>query len=410
MACVSVLPDPAASDRLCRQGFLMEAWLDVAAVYVVVTRIFLSFRPGPSATDRWFAVSGLAFTYICFFNTGSRVHMAAYGLTVLLVLWFYLVLLLYRSYANAGMALLAMGGPVAVLAFVKLGYIPMVAGLSYLTFRMSYLAYELHAGRVSLPGLQRYLGFMFFPLTFLIGPISPYRLYAESLDMQKHRTPATRALGRILVGLLKCYIFAQLFKTLSFFNYWQPYYTHGFSDFTLSSMATALYIYFNFSGACDIIIGAAALLGFKVQENFNNPFLSRNLAEYWTRNHITLAQVVRDVLFTPALLCCARLTRGRFMLLVTSVLTVTAFLILGVWHGKQLGFVLFGLMHGVGVLGVHGYGALLRRLPRRVQQWNATRPARLAATAITFLYVSYSSVFFGNDRESLREIFSKLIL
>lgn len=380
----------------------MELWLNYAAAYVATTWLFFLFGPGPRLKDFWMAASSLGVTYLCFFSGGEKMHYIAFAISIVFTLWCYLMLVLYRDSPNVVFALITMGGPMVILAFLKIEQINFIIGFSYLTFRVSYLAYEMHTQRIRLPGLLRYLAFIFFPLTFLIGPINPYRNFSESLDAPSlRRTPASRCLGRILVGILKCYIFALLFKGLSFFSYWQPYYEHNFTGFTISSISTALYIYFNFSGACDIMIGASALMGIHVQENFRNPFFSRNLVEYWTRNHITLTQVVRDIIFTPSTLWVARLTHGRYMLFFTSLITLLAFFIVGIWHGTEMGFILFGLMHGIGVVIVNIYGTLLRYMPARMQHC-ATAPAmRYVSTFITFMYVCYSSAFFGSSAETL---------
>ncbi len=383
----------------------MEIWLNYVALYVAATCFLMLFRPNAQVKEIWFAFTGLGMTFLCFFNSGANIQYAAFGFTLIYLLGFYLLLAMYQDFPGLGMTLLAMGGPIIFLGLLKLDSIEFILGFSYLTFRGAYLAYEMHIGRTRLPNILRYVGFMLFPLTFIIGPISPYKYFEESLtDPAKHRSPPSRCLGRIFVGIVKCYLYSQLFKTLSFYSYWQSYYEHNFLDFTISSIASALYIYFNFSGACDIMIGASALMGIYVQENFNNPFLSRNLPEFWTRNHITLTQVVRDVVFTPTLLFLARLSRGRHMLLITSLTTIFAFFVVGVWHGSQLGYALFGLAQGVGVVIVNIYGSYLRRAPARVQHWAASTPGRCLSTALTFMYVCYSTVFFGNDAKTLTAI------
>ncbi len=388
----------------------MEWWLNIAAAYVAATYLFMFWCRSSSHRDSWLAFSGVLTTYGCFFYGADHLHIAAFIFCILFVGCFYLILLLFQDFPNAPMSLLAIGGPMFLLAIFKLEYINFILGFSYLTFRAAYLAYEVHIRRLMVPSFTRYIGFMFFPLTFLIGPISPYTLYEESLNTPDlHRTPHSRCLGRILVGILKCYVYSQLFKTMSFYSYWQSNYEHNFLDFTISSISTALYIYFNFSGACDIMIGAAALLGIRVQENFNNPFLSRNLIEYWTRNHITLTQVVRDLIFTPGTLFFARLSRGRYMLFFTSIMSIFAFFIVGVWHGSELGYALFGLMHGIGVVCVRLYGIMLRHMSVKIQRAVNTPLARYIGIFMTFMYVSYSSALFGNSAATLRIIWKMLV-
>ncbi|NBO18281.1 MAG: hypothetical protein EBV03_03470 [Proteobacteria bacterium] len=386
----------------------MEYWLNYAAIYVVASWLALHLLRGQRLRETVFCGLGLAATYACFFNEdGALPLLSAY---VGFVLMHYLLL----DYAHANpenrvAMVLSIASPLLALLLAKLIQPGRLAGFSYLTFRLAYTAYELYIGRIAMPQPLRYLGYAFFPLTFLIGPISPFANYDSSLQRAGAAfAPYSRCLGRILVGILKCYILAMLFKTLTFPNYWSSNYHHNFTDFTLSCISTALYIYFNFSGATDIMIGAAGLIGIRVAENFNNPFLSRNLAEFWTRNHITLAQVARDLAYTPLTLWLLRQTRGRYAGAINAGATILTFFIIGIWHGNEIGFACFGLMHGIGVAAVNIYGGLWRQFPQGLRAFTQTTPMRVLSTCLTFMYVSYSTVFFGSDLNRLQTIWFQL--
>lgn len=102
----------------------------------------------------------------------------------------------------------------------------------------------------------------------------------------------------------------------------------------------AVQLYADFSGYCDIAIGTARLFGIKLSENFNRPYLSKSISEYWTRWHITLTMWIRDYVFIP-------LNKGVEAYWRIYINIIIIFLLIGLWHGASLNFLVFGLMNGI---------------------------------------------------------------
>lgn len=102
----------------------------------------------------------------------------------------------------------------------------------------------------------------------------------------------------------------------------------------------AVQLYADFSGYCDIAIGTARLFGIKLSENFNRPYISKSISEYWTRWHITLTMWIRDYVFIP-------LNKGVEAYWRIYVHIIIIFLLIGLWHGASINFLVFGLMNGV---------------------------------------------------------------
>jgi D-alanyl-lipoteichoic acid acyltransferase DltB (MBOAT superfamily) len=173
--------------------------------------------------------------------------------------------------------------------------------------------------------------------------------------------------------------------------------------------AYPLYIYFNFSGYCDIVIGLGRLYGLRVPENFHKPFLSRNMIEFWTRWHITLGAWIKDYLYTPALR--ATLTwfprTGANLAFACYFL---AFFVAGVWHGSSWNFVLYGLLQGLGVSAAKLWEMFLTRWLGREghQAYLASRPLRWAATGFNFHYFCLTCVVFGLNVPALRQLAATL--
>ncbi|MFI5351167.1 MAG: MBOAT family O-acyltransferase, partial [Elusimicrobiota bacterium] len=146
------------------------------------------------------------------------------------------------------------------------------------------------------------------------------------------------------------------------------------------------------------VIGSARLLGLTLPENFDRPFLARNMIEFWNRWHISLTQWIRDYVFMTSY----KWTATRWASLKRPagyVLLFAALFVAGVWHGSTWNFVLFGVVHGLGVAAASVYADALRaRLGADgVKRYLQNRWLRRAAVLGTFHYVCFSFLFFPSD-------------
>jgi D-alanyl-lipoteichoic acid acyltransferase DltB (MBOAT superfamily) len=175
----------------------------------------------------------------------------------------------------------------------------------------------------------------------------------------------------------------------------------------VSSVAYYLYLYCNFSGFCDMAIGASGLLGIEVVENFRAPLLARNIKDFWSRWHISLSEYVRSVLFTPLSIGLARRWGAENVPHAIAAALFVTFLLTGVWHGAGLNFALFGLLHGGAMVVHHYYTQLLRKkLGReRLKAYEANPWVKGLAVAATFAFVTLTFVVFANDLDSLKRLF-----
>lgn len=145
-----------------------------------------------------------------------------------------------------------------------------------------------------------------------------------------------------------------------------PLYNAG--DYWIATLAYTIKIYFDFTGYSDIAIGVSALLGIDILENFDRPYWSSNISEFWRRWHMSLSSWIRDYAFIP--LGGSRHGTARTLINLAGVMALA-----GLWHGASWHFVIWGLWHGVG-LAIH-------------RTWNVLalmRIATLPATAITFTF------------------------
>ena len=108
-----------------------------------------------------------------------------------------------------------------------------------------------------------------------------------------------------------------------------------------------IYLYFNFAGYCDIVIAASRFFGMKLPENFNRPWLARNVIEFWTRWHITLGLWIRDYLFMPMYKPAVERWPKRAPSLAW-IFYFLAFVVAGAWHGGTANFLVYGALQGLG--------------------------------------------------------------
>jgi D-alanyl-lipoteichoic acid acyltransferase DltB (MBOAT superfamily) len=281
-------------------------------------------------------------------------------------------------------------------------------GFSFMAFRMSSLVFEISSGVLEPPDLWSYLGYCFFVPTLAVGPINPASVHLQSLkEPSPEVTPVATCLLRILVGAVKYLLLGGALAHLTFADLVLDGHPHHRIDFVVSSVAYYLYLYCNFSGFCDMAIGASGLLGIKVVENFRAPLLARNIKDFWSRWHISLSEYVRTVLFTPLSTGLARRWGPENVTHAVAAALFITFFLTGVWHGAGLNFALFGMLHGGAIVTHHYYSQFLRkRLGReRLKAYEANQWIRGMAVVATFAFVTLTFVVFANDLEGLKRLF-----
>jgi len=218
-------------------------------------------------------------------------------------------------------------------------------GISFYTFQA--LSYTIDVYRRDAKATDSILAYLaavsFFP-TILAGPITrPASLISQFEKKQKTLLPADggRALFLIGLGLIKKLLIADyLADNLVNRVFDLPKLYTGF-EVLIGVYGYAVQLYYDFSGYSDIAIGSALLLGLKLPVNFNRPYESENIAEFWRRWHISLSSWLRDYLYfsLPGL-------RSKWKIFTYSNLVITM-LLGGLWHGASWNFAVWGLLHGV---------------------------------------------------------------
>jgi D-alanyl-lipoteichoic acid acyltransferase DltB (MBOAT superfamily) len=295
-----------------------------------------------------------------------------------------------------------LGGPAAPRGSPTAGFIAF-AGLSFLFFKMVHVVVDSSSGSVTQLTLGGYVNYCLNFTTVLMGPIQRFQDFSTQWRGETREQPAfeanVTAANRVLRGLVKAFGLAPLIA---------PYTIHpglpiehmGGGQLLLAIYAFYIFLYLDFSGYCDIVIGIGTLMGLRPPENFRFPFLARDVSAYWLRVHQSLTAWLTDYIFTPAYrfaLSARGIGRHAFLALAGSLLLTM--LIAGVWHGTTLNFVVFGLIHGVALVVVRGYEHLMvRRMGRAAFRRFAERPVvTVLAIFLTYNFTSLAYTFFVLD-------------
>jgi len=232
-------------------------------------------------------------------------------------------------------------------------------GISFFTFEFVHYLTDVYKRNITRPHPLPTLGkrmldfllfFLFFP-TLLAGPIKRYQAFSPDL-LTNRQEQLAQGLWRILLGLLKKVLIADSLAVFAS-RLGTPELVTA-KGLWFAMYAYAGQIYADFSGYSDVAIGVSLLLGYRIPENFQWPYLATSLSEFWRRWHISLSSWIRDYLFIPLGGSHVPRVRAVFNLLLVMGLC-------GLWHGPAGHFVVWGLWQGVG-LGIE-HRARKRRTP-----------------------------------------------
>lgn len=218
-------------------------------------------------------------------------------------------------------------------------------GLSYVTLQI--ISYLVDVYRGNTPAEKNILSFfayiLFFP-KLVSGPLIRYQPFKNELNKNAPADFEAIAAGlrRILIGVCKRILLANQLAIVANAAFNLP--TANISPLYawLALLAYALQIYFDFSGYTDIALGAAQMIGIRLPENFNNPYLAQSIGDFWRRWHISLSNWFREYVFYP-------LERHRFKFFGQKINLLLIFILTGAWHGLTLNFLIWGLIHGIAI-------------------------------------------------------------
>ncbi len=286
-------------------------------------------------------------------------------------------------------------------------------GFSYFAFRMIHTLFEYKNGKLLPISLNEYFCYVLFPPSLTAGPIDRIERFLPDLhkELRIFDNPEQYigAFKRILFGLFKKFVIAD---TLGLISLNQQVVGQTTSVFWLWVIvyASALQIFFDFSGYTDLAIGLGKILGVDLPENFKKPYLKTNLALFWNSWHITLTQWFRTYYFNPITRKFRKSKIGKHQNLIMLFMQVTTMLLIGLWHGVSGHFVAWGVWHGLGMFIHNRFSPFLQNAQNKFQNnslltkvWNSVN------WFITFNFVSLGWIWFlMPDMRSAIDVFAIL--
>ena len=284
---------------------------------------------------------------------------------------------------------------IPIFAFLPKIDIALPIGISFYTFQT--LSYTIDVYRREVPAQRNIINFgtyvSFFP-QLIAGPIVRYidvagQLVARDESISKFAS----GIRRFTVGLAKKVLIAnqlgQLWDLLRGMN------DGGIAAAWVGIAAFSLQTYFDFSGYSDMAIGLGRMFGFEFMENFNYPYISKSITEFWRRWHISLGTWFRDYVYIPLGGNRCKVPRHIFNLFIVWGLT-------GLWHGANFNFILWGLYYFLLlVMEKYIYGGILKKLPAILRHIYALFFILLGWTLFYFedfgTLFSHISIMFGNS-------------
>lgn len=385
--------------------------MSVSSVYFLLFAIAAAALHGVWRNTMWrsavMLVANLAF--IASFTHSPRALLPLFSFLLL----GYVAVCIARFTSSAWASTLFAIGTLVIFCWLKkywflsfAGFLPFVyltIGLSYAFFRVMGMIVDARTEpQIARVGPVDYFNFaMNFP-TMVAGPIDRYQ------DFAKPGAPVTgvdigEALQRIALGFFKLLVLSALVSVRQ---------TAGTAALLRAGHGTAavwpavvsfglypVYLYFNFSGYTDIVLGIGRLFGKRYPENFNAPFSSYNFIEFWSRWHMSLSFWLRDYVYTPLLKRSMQmeLPRAADAYLGVAAYFVTFFLI-GIWHGSTAIFAVYGLVLALGVSVNKLYQATMtKNLTKKGYRELSAQPLyRWVCRGLTYTFYSFSMICFWN--------------
>ena len=281
-------------------------------------------------------------------------------------------------------------------------------GISFYTFRaISYLL-DINSGKIK-PTTDWVVFFSylaFFP-TLLAGPIDKATGFIPQLERKRvfNYGEAMDGVGHILWGLFKKIVIANNCAVITGSIFENYNHLHG-STLLIGAFVYIVEIYADFSGYSDMAIGFSRLLGLHVMRNFNYPFFAQNIADFWRRWHISLTSWMTEYVFSPLSFVFRNFGKGGLVMAI-----LVNFIIVGLWHGANWTFIIFGFLHGCYFIPLIIKGTLNKNKiidrNKMLPSWRETINIITTFSLVMITGIIFRSVSISNAFQYYRKLFSR---
>lgn len=254
--------------------------------------------------------------------------------------------------------------------------------ISFFTFQQIAYLVDVYREKRYERNILRYSVFVAFFPQLIAGPIVQHKelipQLQEELTISEHRDRFVRGIALFIIGLFKKVVLADNVGTISNYTFGEVHagMTLAAGEAWLGVLAYTAQIYLDFSAYSDMAIGVGMMFGIRLPDNFNFPYHSLNIIDFWRRWHMTLSKFLRDYLYIPLGGNRCKDSRQKFNLMLTMLLG-------GLWHGAGWNFIVWGGLHGIYLIINHQF--------QKRSKFEIPRPI---AWMMTFLAVVIAWVFF----------------
>ena len=262
--------------------------------------------------------------------------------------------------------------------------LPFPLAMSFFTFQTIAYLVDCYNGYIKNTRFTQYSLFIIFFPQLIAGPIVKYNHM-----MTQFENASNRIINRKNLNLGLVIILIGLFKKIILADNLAIFVENGFTDSQnleffaswLTSLSFTFQIYFDFSGYVDMATGIALLFNIKLPVNFNSPYKATSIINFWQKWHITLANFLTNYIYFPWVKSLKKVNFLKIMIIIFFV-----FLIAGIWHGPSWLYVIFGALHGIGLILNHVY--------RKLFDYKLNK---YLACFLTFNYINLTFVFFRSE-------------
>ncbi len=323
---------------------------------------------------------------VFFIYKGDAYYLIYFGVSILAN--FLLGLLISKNIAKKPM--LAIGVILNVLSlgifkYTSVQNIIVPLGISFVTFTQIAFLVDCYKGKIKKLNILDYMTFTLYFPKLVQGPICKYNEVMDQLDGNENKLPSAQQMAAGLwffaIGFGQKILLADNFAKLVGYGY---SYLDGAPkasslEILISMVCYTLQIYFDFGGYSHMAIGVSSLLGITLKDNFDRPYISVSVDDFWKRWHISLTDFLREYIYFP--LGGSRKGNVRAYLNVMII-----FIISGIWHGDTLNFVAWGMIHGVAMC--------INRFLDRHSKIKPNVITNIFGWLLTFIYVNITWLFF----------------
>ncbi|HEX3065191.1 MAG TPA: MBOAT family O-acyltransferase [Dongiaceae bacterium] len=336
-----------------------------AIVIMAATVAFFWLLPHRWPQLRWALVSAAGFASLAYFAPQSAILLSALVVSSFALVRFPAGNALRYLYAAAAFGLLLVLRP-------TMGGGAVWFGAAFYILRVIHVMIEVARGAIPQLHFLDYLAYMAFLPTLPLGPVERQPWFQrEMLRWRWNPSFFTGGLETMLYGYVQITFLANYFVDQVFWSHVSVTASDTLRDW-MECLRYGASLYFKFAGYSDIAIGFALLLGIRIRENFNRPYLSANIADFWRRWNISVTSWCREYVNLPAL----ALTRNR------SIAALASMIVLGLWHEVSLRYLLWGVFNGIGMAVWRGWRSIRDRL-----SLPASRLESITAWALTMVFV-----------------------